>query len=467
MSRLVKTSKYRHTQPTPLKTGWTKIKPAQHLCDTSNFMSANDLYWAMAWASTGGGKLALFSHDKPGQQEASGPPCIVGHTGPIIDFQFHPFDSSFIATASEDTTIKLWQIPEGGLEKDMTEPAVTHSGHAKKVGILSWHPSACHVLASASADNTIKIWDMEKGERQNIAVHSENILSCNWNLDGSLLNTTSKDKKLRLIDPRSNQVATEVGAHLGTKTQRSIWAKRRNQIVTVGFSANSRERELMIWDASKMDAPLYKKEIDNASGVMMLFFDEDTNLLFVGGKGDGTVRYYELWDEAVPITELDAYSSSQGAKGLGFLPKTALKVKECEVARMIKLEPTQAQAISFKLPRKTAASEFQADVYPATFAREPALTANEYFGGKTEPPKTVDMQPLWENAGSPASSVTASTRSAGFKASADKLVTDKDIATAEEKVKKIEADLEAAQKAVEELKAKQQEQNAVDKKEDA
>jgi len=285
-------------------------------------------------------------------------------------------------------------------------------------------------------------------------VHPQQILSLNWNLDGSLINTTCKDKKLRIIDPRSGEVASVVDAHQGTKTQRSVWAKRRDQIVTVGFNSSSRERELMIWDCKKMDGPLHKREIDTGSGVMMPFIDEDTNMLYVGAKGDGTVRYYELWDEAVPITELDAYSSSQGAKGLGFLPKTALNAKECEVSRMIKLEQNQAQAISFKLPRKTAATEFQADVYPPTFSKEPALSASEYFGGKTEPPGTTDMQPYWESG--------ASVRSAGgassFKASSEKLVTDKDIAAAEEKVKKLEAELEAAQKAVEELKAKQEAQ---------
>jgi len=455
MSRLQKTSKFRHTQPNPLKGSvWTKINASSQLWDCSNFVAANGLYWAMAWKATGGGKLAVFNHDKPGAQDAH-PPCITGHTGPIIDFQFHPFDSSLLVTGSEDTTLKLWQIPEGGLTKDLTEPLTTHEGHTKKVGILSFHPSANHVLASASVADEIKIWDMEKGERQNIAVHPQQILSLNWNLDGSLINTTCKDKKLRIIDPRSGEVTSEVASHQGTKTQRSVWAKRRDQIVTVGFNSSSRERELMIWDCKKMDGPLHKREIDTGSGVMMPFIDEDTNMLYVGAKGDGTVRYYELWDEAVPITELDSYSSSQGAKGLCFLPKTALDVKACEVARMIKLEPTQALQISYKLPRKAAATEFQADVYPPTFANEPALDAGDYFGGKTAEPNTTDMKSYWEGA-APAASEGGSSR--GFKASTEKLVTDKEIAAAEEKVKKLQAQLEAAEKEVEELKAKQEEQ---------
>lgn len=454
MSRLAKTSKFRHTQPHPSKANWTQVKASNSIWDCSNLVAANDLYWAMAWQATGGGKLAVFNHDKPGQQESSGPPMIVGHQGPIIDWAFHPFDSSLLVTGSEDTTIKVWQIPDGGVTKEISEPMVTHAGHSKKVGILSWHPSANHVLASASVDHALKIWDIEKGERQTIGVHGENILSVNWNLDGSLINTTCKDKKLRLIDPRSGQVASEVQAHAGTKTARSVWAKRRNQIVTVGFSATSRERQLMIFDPSKLDGPIHTLDIDNASGVMMPFIDEDTNMLYVGGKGDGNVRYYELWSEATPITELDIFASSTPAKGLCFLPKTALNVKECEVARMIKLEATCATPVSFKLPRKTAATEFQADVYPPTFSREAALTSDEFFGGKNSEPKTADMQPYWEGA------VVTSPTGGGFKPSSEKLVTEKDIANAEEKVKKIAEDLEKAQQALADLKAKMDAQKA-------
>merc|ERR1712048_159396 len=94
-----------------------------------------------------------------------------------------------------------------------------------------------------------------------------------------------------------------------------------------------------IWDPKKMDACLHTEEIDSASGVMMPFYDEDTSMLYVGGKGDGNVRYYQLWDDGpTPVTELDCYASSATAKGLCFLPKLACDVKACEVGRMMKLE---------------------------------------------------------------------------------------------------------------------------------
>ena len=42
------------------------------------------------------------------------------------------------------------------------------------------------------------------------------------------------------------------------------------------------------------------------------------------------------------------------------------------------------------MPRKSDA--FQADLFPDTAGPEPALSADEYFGGKTAPPKLISLE---------------------------------------------------------------------------
>ncbi len=44
---------------------------------------------------------------------------IKGHAGPISDFEFSPFNDHLLATASEDASVKLWILPEGGLSEDL------------------------------------------------------------------------------------------------------------------------------------------------------------------------------------------------------------------------------------------------------------------------------------------------------------------------------------------------------------
>ena len=53
----------------------------------------------------------------------------------------------------------------------------------------------------------VLIWNLDVGEPvKMIDCHSDVILCMSFNTDGSLLTTTCKDKKLRVIEPRSGRV---------------------------------------------------------------------------------------------------------------------------------------------------------------------------------------------------------------------------------------------------------------------
>lgn len=114
-----------------------------------------------------------------------------------------------IASCSEDTTVKIWQIPDDGLGKtNLTEPLLTLEGlHQRKVHQILWHPTASNILLSASYDPLIVIWNLESGEHVvEIDCHPDLIYSVDWNTNGSLIATTCKDKKIRVIDARKGTV---------------------------------------------------------------------------------------------------------------------------------------------------------------------------------------------------------------------------------------------------------------------
>ena len=74
---------------------------------------------------------------------------MVGHRGAVFDIQWCPHDDNIIASASDDCSIKVWQIPDSGLTENLTEPLVNLYAHQKRVVLIAWHPSAENVLASA------------------------------------------------------------------------------------------------------------------------------------------------------------------------------------------------------------------------------------------------------------------------------------------------------------------------------
>ena len=52
------------------------------------------------------------------------------------------------------------------------------------------------------------------------------------------------------------------------------------------------QRQYVLWDAQLNK--LKSENIDTASGVLFTKYDEDTCMLYVYGKGDGNIRYYEI-----------------------------------------------------------------------------------------------------------------------------------------------------------------------------
>jgi len=73
-----------------------------------------------------------------------------------------------------------------------------------------FNPAAQNVLASSSGDFTIKLWDIEQGKDRLVLKHNEIVQSMSWSADGSMMVTTSRDKKLRIWDTRMEKAAHEV-----------------------------------------------------------------------------------------------------------------------------------------------------------------------------------------------------------------------------------------------------------------
>ncbi|XP_026549081.1 coronin-1C-like, partial [Notechis scutatus] len=261
-------------------------------------------------------------------------PTVCGHTGPVLDIDWCPHNDQVIASGSEDCTVMVWQIPENGLTLSLTEPVVILEGHSKRVGIVAWHPTARNVLLSAGCDNAILIWNVGTGEPLiNLDdMHQDMIYNVSWNRNGSLICTASKDKKVRVIDPRKQEIMAEKEkAHEGARPMRAIFLSD-GSVFTTGFSRMS-ERQLALWNPKNMGEPVALHEMDTSNGVLLPFYDPDTNILYLCGKGDSSIRYFEVTEEPPYVHYLNTFSSKEPQRGMGFMPKRGLDVNKCEIAR--------------------------------------------------------------------------------------------------------------------------------------
>uniref|UniRef100_A0A8B9PLT4 Coronin n=1 Tax=Apteryx owenii TaxID=8824 RepID=A0A8B9PLT4_APTOW len=389
--RVVRQSKFRHVFGQPVKADqmYEDIRVSKVTWDSS-FCAVNPKFVAIIVESGGGGAFIVLPLAKTGRVDKNHP-LVTGHTAPVLDIDWCPHNDNVIASASEDTTVMVWQIPDYVPVRNMTEPVVTLEGHSKRVGIIAWHPTARNVLLSAGSDNLVILWNVGTGETLLALedMHADLIYNVGWNRNGSLLVTTCKDKRVRVIDPRKRQVVAERFApHEGMRPVRAIFT-REGHIFTTGFTRMS-QRELGLWDPNNFEEPIALQEMDTSNGVLLPFYDPDSSIVYLCGKGDSSIRYFEITDEAPYVHYLSTYSSKEPQRGMGFMPKRGLDVSKCEIARFFKLHERKCEPIVMTVPRKS--DLFQDDLYPDTPGPEPALEADEWLAGKDAEPILISLR---------------------------------------------------------------------------
>uniref|UniRef100_A0A8C9TFC3 Coronin n=1 Tax=Scleropages formosus TaxID=113540 RepID=A0A8C9TFC3_SCLFO len=390
MSRsIVRQSKFRHVfgQAAKAEQTYDDIRVSKVTWDSS-FCAVNPKFLAVIVESSGGGAILALALSKTGRLDKNYP-LVVGHTGPVLDIDWCPHDDNILASGSEDCTAMVWQIPDHVPVRPLTEPIVTLEGHSKRVGVVSWHPTG--VTANTEQDdNLIIIWNVGTGEPLiSMDNHPDLIYSVSWNRNGSLFCTTCKDRRLRVCDPRRREVVAErLAPHEGIRPMRAIFTREGN-IFTTGFTRMS-QRELGLWDPTNFDEPIVLLEMDTSNGVLLPFYDPDTNIVYLCGKGDSSIRYFEITDEPPYVHYISTYSSKEPQRGMGFMPKRGLDVSKCEIARLYKLHERKCEPIMMTVPRKS--DLFQDDLYPDTAGPEPALEPEEWLEGRDADPVLVSLR---------------------------------------------------------------------------
>ena len=364
---------------------------------------ANPEYLAVNWEASGGGAFAVIPTNERGRLPDR-IPLFRGHTAVVLDTDWNPFNDSLIVSGSDDGKVFLWRVPDNfQLRVDVpadevkdVAPVGKLSGHPRKVGHVLFNPAAENVLASASGDFTVKLWDIEAGSAQLSLRVGEAIQSLSWSANGALLVTTSRDKKLRIWDSRQEKPAHEVSGHQGAKNARAVWMGEHDRIATTGFSRMS-DRQLALWDIKAPNQPIDGFQmLDSISGVCMPFWDDGTNCLYLAGKGDGNIRYYEYENDKFEY--LSEYKSSDPQRGVAMLPSRGLNMHDNEVMRAYKtVNDSYIEPISFIVPRR--AETFQEDIYPPTVGLKPAMSSKEWFAGEEGLPPKISMESLYDGAG--------------------------------------------------------------------
>lgn len=386
--RVVRQSKFRHIYGSNMKREqcYDNIRVSKSSWD-STFCAVNPKFLAVIVESGGGGAFLVMPLAKTGRV-APDAPVVGGHKGPVLDIAWCPHNDNVIASASEDCVVKVWQIPDGGLTRNVTESVVDLIKHQRRVGLVLWHPSAQNILLSAGSDNNVIIWNVGTGEALVQFTLPDLVYSGCWNWDGSEVLFTCKDRKIRRVDPRTGDIEEEAIAHEGNKASRAIFLKN-GLVFTTGFTKHS-ERQYSLRAPGHLDDPIVMVELDTSNGVMFPLYDPDANLIYLCGKGDSVIRYFEITPEPPFVHYINTFQTPDPQRGIGMMTKRGCDVSTCEITRFYRINNNGfCQVIPFTVPRKSEL--FQEDLYPDTLADVPALTAEDWFSGTNADPILVPM----------------------------------------------------------------------------
>uniref|UniRef100_A0A3B5AAZ6 Coronin n=1 Tax=Stegastes partitus TaxID=144197 RepID=A0A3B5AAZ6_9TELE len=399
-------SKFRHVfgKPATKEHSYDGVPITRSVHD-NHYCSANPCFIAVVTECAGGGSFLVLPIHHTGRVDPQHP-RVCGHSARVLDVKWNPFDDHCIASCSEDCTVKIWDIPVCGVQQNLTKARKTLMGHSRRVALIEWHPTAENLLLSSAYDYKVLLWDVSQAGaviRHPVRVvlmpvhhryPSEMLLlSASFNSDGSRLAVTSKDRRVRVLDPRTGKIL-QVSSSKSHRANKVLYIGALKMLLSTGSSPWN-HRQIVLWDPQDdLSEPLYEEDLDGSAGVLFPFFDPDTHMLYLAGKGDGNIRYYELSAEKPYISFLTEYRSLLPQKGLGVMPKRGLDVSACEVFRFYRLIAIKdlVEPLSMIVPRKQSGT-FQEDLYPMTAGNQAAMTAQEWLLGINRGPVLMSLKP--------------------------------------------------------------------------
>lgn len=262
------------------------------------------------------GKIRLWS-----SVELSPLRTIDAHKSYIWDVAPSP-DARYVASCSEDQTVKLWELTTGELKASLNlgysvqaitwiqsdlltvgsientiwlwnpfadAPPRTLQGHQDSINSLSWQPKG-QILASSSNDQSIKLWDITTGKcLQTLTHHQAPVRWIAWSPDGQQLASGSEDHTIALWDMEELKRDRNLPVQILKGHRNAVWSLDWSPDGRY-LASSSHDATIRLWD---MQTGTCLRVLQGHQNWVWYARWHPTLPVMVSGAHDGTLK---LWN---------------------------------------------------------------------------------------------------------------------------------------------------------------------------
>ncbi|KAM5523909.1 vegetative incompatibility protein HET-E-1 [Fusarium oxysporum f. sp. phaseoli] len=201
-----------------------------------------------------------------------------GHRDWVTHVAFSP-DSKLMASASEDETVRLWQV--GDDER-------IRNKNSSDGSILAWTVSTNRALIASVSNDHVQLWRTDNGEcTQKLKGHDDSILSVTFSPNTRFLASSSYDGTVRLWKVDTGECLQTLEGHVRFATSMAFSADSKR------LATSSWEEFIRLWDVSSgICTQIFEGHTQSITAVV---FSSDSRLI-ASSSHDRSVRLWRVDD---------------------------------------------------------------------------------------------------------------------------------------------------------------------------
>ncbi|CAI2171753.1 15599_t:CDS:10 [Funneliformis geosporum] len=170
---------------------------------------------------------------------------ITEHSRAVNRICFSPTNGLILLSASQDYTMKLWDLRE-------PEPAkFTFDGKCESVRDVQFNSINTNDFAAAFENGTIQKWDIRKPNihERRLNAHIGSVLAVDWHSDGRTIASGGRDKSIKIWDMNSDSRKPRDAIQSMTSISRVQW--RPNHLNEIASCALLSDNRIFVWNIKR------------------------------------------------------------------------------------------------------------------------------------------------------------------------------------------------------------------------